>query len=55
MFKKTRVRQFIELLQKNLNDREISNVLGVTEILLWEKYGEKCKKEGRVKVSECKS
>lgn len=30
MFKKTRVRQIIELLQKNLSDREISNVLGVS-------------------------
>ena len=30
MFKKTRVRQIIELLQKNLRDREISNVLGVS-------------------------
>lgn len=29
MFKKTRVRQIIELLQKNLSDREISNVLSV--------------------------
>lgn len=28
MFKKTRVRQIIELLQKNLSDREISNALG---------------------------
>ena len=108
MFKKTRVRQIIELLQKNLSDREISNVLGVsrnsvarirqvsdgyngeweellmmtddelyrffypdkfkpknsyapvdyayvhrelskvgvTEVLLWEEYCEKCKKEG---------
>ena len=108
MFKKTRVRQIIELLQKNLGDREISNVLGasrnsvarirqvsdgyngeweellmmtddelyrffypdkfkpknsyapvdyayvhgelskvgVTEVLLWEEYCEKCKKEG---------
>ena len=108
MFKKTRVRQIMELLQKNLSDREISNVLGVsrnsvarirqvsdgyngeweellmmtddelyrffypdkfkpknsyapvdyayvhrelskvgvTEVLLWEEYCEKCKKEG---------
>ena len=108
MFKKTRVRQIIELLQKNLSDREISNALGVsrnsvarirqssddcsrewdellmmtddelyfffypdkfkpknsyapvdyayvhselgkvgvTEVLLWEEYCEKCKKEG---------
>ena len=108
MFKKTRVRQIIELLQKNLSDREISTVLGVsrnsaarirqasdgcnaeweellmmtddelyrffypdkfkpkqsyasvdyaymhkelskvgvTEVLLWEEYCEKCKKEG---------
>ncbi|MCI8317991.1 MAG: hypothetical protein HFG96_05625 [Lachnospiraceae bacterium] len=30
MFKKTRVRQIIELLQKNLSDREISGVLGVS-------------------------
>ena len=30
MFKKTRVRQIIELLQKNLNDSEISNALGVS-------------------------
>lgn len=30
MFKKTRVRQIIELLQKNLSDREISNALGVS-------------------------
>lgn len=30
MFKKTRVRQIIELLQKNLSDWEISNVLGVS-------------------------
>ena len=30
MFKKTRVRQIIELLQKNLSDREISTVLGVS-------------------------
>ena len=30
MFKKTRVRQIIELLQKNLSDREISSVLGVS-------------------------
>lgn len=30
MFKKTRVRQIIEPLQKNLSDREISNVLGVS-------------------------
>lgn len=30
LFKKTRVRQIIELLQKNLSDREISNVLGVS-------------------------
>ena len=30
MFKKTRVRQIMELLQKNLSDREISNVLGVS-------------------------
>lgn len=28
MFKKTRVRQIIELLQKNLSDREISTVPG---------------------------
>ena len=108
MFKKTRVRQIIDLLQKNLSDREISSVLGVsrnsfarirqasdgyngeweellmmtddelyrffypekfkpkssyapvdyacvhselskvgvTEVLLWEEYCEKCKKEG---------
>lgn len=108
MFKKTRVRQIIELLQKNLSDREVSTVLGVsrnsvarirqasdgcngeweelltmtddelyrffypdkfkpkqsyasvdyayvhkelskvgvTEVLLWEEYCEKCKKEG---------
>ena len=30
MFKKTRVRQIIDLLQKNLSDREISGVLGVS-------------------------
>lgn len=30
MFKKTRVRQIIELLQKNLSDREIFGVLGVS-------------------------
>ncbi len=30
MFKKTRVRQIIELLQKNLSDREISTILGVS-------------------------
>ena len=30
MFKKTRVRQIIEQLQKNLSDREISGVLGVS-------------------------
>jgi len=30
MFKKTRVRQIIDLLQKNLSDREISSVLGVS-------------------------
>lgn len=30
MFKKTRVRQIIELLQKKLSDREISGVLGVS-------------------------
>ena len=30
MFKKTKVRQIIELLQKNLSDREISNILEVS-------------------------
>ena len=30
MFKKTRVRQIIEQLQKNLSDQEISGVLGVS-------------------------
>ncbi len=30
MFKKTRVRQIMELLQKNLSDREISSVPGVS-------------------------
>lgn len=67
MFKKTRVRQIIELLQKNLyhlfypdkfNPKnsyapvdyayvhsELSKV-GVTEVLLWEEYCEKCEKEG---------
>ena len=30
MFNKTKVRQIVELLQKNLSDREISNVLEVS-------------------------
>jgi transcriptional regulator with XRE-family HTH domain len=30
MFKKTKVRQIIELLQKNLSEREVSKVLGVS-------------------------
>jgi transcriptional regulator with XRE-family HTH domain len=30
MFKKTRVRQIIELLQKNLSEREVARVLGVS-------------------------
>ena len=34
MFKKTRVRQIIELLQKNLSDREISMFLVSPEIPL---------------------
>ena len=30
MFRKTKVRQIIELLQKNLSEREVSKVLGVS-------------------------
>ncbi len=53
------MRQIIELLQKNLSDREISTVLGVSRNSVarirqasddyngdWEEYCEKCKKEG---------
>lgn len=47
MFKKTRVRQIIELLQKKLSDREISGVLGVSRnsVARIRQDSDECRKE----------
>ena len=47
MFKKTRVRQIKELLQKNLSDREISIVLGVSRnsVVRFRQSSDDCNRE----------